>query len=290
VLLHGVEHKRSHGADLRLHYAAAGDGPPVVLLHGFPDFWYGWRHQIPALAAAGRRVLAPDLRGYNESDRPRGVRHYRQHLLVQDVAEFIDQVAGGRADVVGHDWGGVIAWRLAARQPQRVRRLAILNAPHPRRFIRVLRRHPRQLLRSWYVLFNQLPLLPELLLRARDCAMLRRVLRYAEDGASLATESELDEYARVFSRPHALTAAINYYRAAARATLSGRWSDEERLSVPTLVIWGEKDRYLDRRLLERLDEHVLDLRTERLPHAGHFLHWQDPGSVNEALLAFLEEG
>jgi epoxide hydrolase 4 len=289
VILHGVEHKQATGANLRLHYAAAGEGPPVVLLHGFPDFWYGWRYQIPALAAGGCRVLAADLRGYNESDRPRGVRHYRQHLLVQDVVDLIDDAAGGRADVIGHDWGGIIAWRLAAQQPQSVRRLAILNAPHPGRFLQVLRRHPRQLLRSWYVLFNQLPLLPELLLRARSFALLRRVLRRTEGGALMASEAELDEYVRAFSRPGALTAAVNYYRAAARATLGGRWPDDDRVRAPTLVIWGEKDRYLDRRLLERLDEHVLDLRIERLPHAGHFVHWQDPGTVNELLLAFLKE-
>src|SRR5262249_22187334 len=141
---------------LAFHYVEAGTGPLVVLLHGFPEFWYAWRHQIPALAGAGYYVVAPDLRGYNESDKPLGVRNYRIELLVQDVVALIEHTGVRRAVVVGHDWGGVIAWQLAMDHPERVDRLVILNAPHPAAFLRELRR-PTQLLRSAYMLFFQLP-------------------------------------------------------------------------------------------------------------------------------------
>lgn len=284
-----IEHRRARGADLHLHYVAAGTGEPVVLLHGFPDFWFGWRHQIQPLAAAGYRVLAPDLRGYNLSDRPRGVRHYDVSLLVRDVAEFLRDAVGGPAAVVGHDWGGIVAWQLAARQPQLVRRLAILNAPHPDRYMRVLRRHPAQLLRSWYVLFNQLPVLPELLMRRRRFALLRRIVGTDEDGRRMASDAELAEYVRAFERAGALTAALNYYRAAFRRSLRMRGSPAAAVRVPTLIVWGERDPYLDPRLLDGLDRWVENLRLCKLPHVGHFLHWQDAGTVNELLLTFLRE-
>src|SRR5437868_5162254 len=134
----GLHHGYADLAEARLHYVEAGDGPLVVLLHGFPEFWYSWRHQIPALAAAGFRALAPDLRGYNESDKPAGVASYRLSVLVQDVAGLIEQTGAGRAVVVGHDWGGALAWAVAILRPDLVDRLAILNAPHPAAYFREL--------------------------------------------------------------------------------------------------------------------------------------------------------
>src|SRR5262245_58570023 len=156
---------------VRLHYAEAGEGPLVVLLHGFPEFWYSWRHQIKGLAAAGFRVIAPDLRGYNESDKPPGIASYRLELLTQDIVELIQHAGEKRAHVVGHDWGGGIAWWLAMQNPQVVERLVILNAPHPVAFFRELRR-PAQLLKSWYMFFFQLPWLPEVMLRVGNFAQL----------------------------------------------------------------------------------------------------------------------
>jgi pimeloyl-ACP methyl ester carboxylesterase len=157
---------------LRLHCVEAGTGPLVVLLHGFPEFWYAWRHQIPALADAGYRVVAPDLRGYNTSDKPSRVRDYRPRVLVQDVADLIVALGAGSAAVAGHDWGGGLAWLLAMQHPKRVERLVLLNAPHPVRFLKGLR-SPRQLRRSWYILAFQLPWLPERLVAARDFQALR---------------------------------------------------------------------------------------------------------------------
>jgi epoxide hydrolase 4 len=279
------------GAGITLRCIETGAGAAVVLLHGFPDLSLGWRHQWPALAAAGYRVIAPDLRGYGESDRPHGVKAYSLERLVDDAEVLLETLAAARqspcAALIGHDWGGVIAWELAARRPDLMQRLAILNAPHPAAFRRELRTNPRQMLRSWYVAFSQLPLLPELVLRARDCALIRRVLGRTEAGEPMADEEELRPYVRAFSCPGALTAALNYYRAAARDFTTGRTTPARRVDVPSLVIWGERDAYLDMRLLAGLHCSVPRLTVQRLPHAGHFVHWQDAGTVNALLLAFL---
>src|SRR5579875_4028836 len=155
-----LRHGTAALSEVRLHYVEAGEGPLVVLLHGFPDFWYGWRHQIPALARAGFRVVAPDLRGYNLSSRPEGVQAYTVRRLAADVRELIAERGESQADIAGHDWGAIVAWALAAWHPDAVRRLAILNVPHPRRMAEGLRTW-RQLRRSWYTIFFQLPLIPE---------------------------------------------------------------------------------------------------------------------------------
>jgi len=155
----GVEHDRIATNGITLHVAQAGpaDGELVVLLHGFPEPWWGWRNQIPALAASGFRVLAPDQRGYNFSDKPAGRGAYRMDTLARDIVGLIDATGRNRAAVIGHDWGGAIAWWLATYHPDRVRRVAVLNCPHPLVFSRILRRSPAQLLRSWYMFFFQFP-------------------------------------------------------------------------------------------------------------------------------------
>lgn len=186
-----VQHHRTPATGVELHYAEAGTGRPVLLLHGFPDFWFGWRHQITPLADAGCRIIAPDLRGYNQSGRPGNVGAYRMGHLVADVHALVQQVAPGGVHLVGHDWGGVVAWQAAAEAPELFHSVVILNAPHPAVYVRELRRNPRQLLRSWYVLVNQLPLVPEAALRASDFALLRRVLGRAEDGSPMASTEEL---------------------------------------------------------------------------------------------------
>jgi epoxide hydrolase 4 len=280
-------HRTASGDDIELHYLEAGSGPPVLLLHGFPDFSRGWRHQMPVLAGAGYRVIAPDLRGYNRSGRPRSVSSYSMLHLAADVIRLMEQATPAGAAIVGHDWGGVIAWHVAARAPQLCRGLCTINAPHPDVYRRELLRNPRQLLRSWYVLLNQLPLLPEFALSARNFALLRRVLGTAENGSRIASRQELRRYEEAFAEPSALTAALNYYRAAARDLFTGRLSGPLRVASPTLIIWGEQDRYLDRRLLHGLEAHAPLLTIERVGNAGHFVHWQRPELVNQLLLEWL---
>ena len=218
--------------DVRLHYVEAGDGPLIVLLHGFPEFWYGWRLQIAPLAAAGFRVVAPDLRGYNLSSKPDGVAAYGADKLAADVRGLIQERGAESAHVVGHDWGGTAAWTLAMNHPEVVDRLAILNAAHPRKLNEGLR-HPSQLRRSWYFFYFQLPDLPEHHVRADDWEFFQDFLRDAQPPY---TPEEIERYIEAWSQPGAATAMINYYRFAVRHS-----SGEIRpITAPTLVIWGEK--------------------------------------------------
>jgi epoxide hydrolase 4 len=282
------EHGWADVGGVRLHYVQAGRGPLVVLLHGFPEFWYAWRHQLAALAAAGFRALAPDLRGYNESAKPPGVEAYRVERLADDIAGLIAHAGDARAHVVGHDWGGLVAWWLAMHRPDLVGRLAILNAPHPAALLRELRT-PGQLLRSWYTFFFQLPALPELVLRAGDYALLGRLLRRQPARPGAFTEEDIRRYKEALSRPGALTAALNYYRAAFRHR--GEQARALRPVVaPTLLIWGERDRYLGVRLTERLEGWVPDLRVERLPEASHWVQSDAPEQVNQLLVEFFRGG
>ena len=210
-----LTHRYADLGGVRLHYVEAGRGPLVLLLHGFPQFWYEWRHQIPALVEAGFRVVAPDMRGYNLSDKPPGVRSYRVELLARDVERLILACGERTAAVVGHDWGAIVAWIAAMRHPGRVGRLAILNVPHPARFPDGLL-SPRQLLRSSYVLFFQLPGLPEEVIRAGDFALLRSALRRDPVRAGAFTAEDIERYVGAMKRPGAPTATLNYYRALLR--------------------------------------------------------------------------
>jgi pimeloyl-ACP methyl ester carboxylesterase len=271
---------------LRLHYVEAGTGPLVVLLHGFPEFWYSWRYQIPALAGAGFRVIAPDLRGYNRSDKPSGVQAYRLERLVDDVAGLIGHTGATRAVVAGHDWGGAIAWGLAMRRPELVDRLIILNAPHPAAFFREIRTKA-QLLKSWYIFFFQLPWLPECVLRAGDFALLERRLRRDPVRAATITPEDIACYKRALARPGALTAAINYYRAVFRQRRALRGAIRP-IEAPTLLIWGERDHYLGLRLLDGLEPWVPRLHIRRLANASHWVQQEAAEQVNGWMIEFLE--
>jgi pimeloyl-ACP methyl ester carboxylesterase len=258
----------------------------VVLLHGFPEFWYAWRYQIPALAAAGFRVVAPDLRGYNTSDKPPRVRDYRPGVLAQDVADLIVALDAGSAAVAGHDWGGGLAWLVAMRYPERVQRLVVLNAPHPVRFLEGLR-SPRQLRRSWYVFAFQLPWLPERLVGARDFQALRRVLRQQPTRAGAFTADDIDRYIAAAAQPGAMRAAVNYYRAAFRAKPLAQLRSLRRVDAPTLVIWGDQDRYLGRELADPDPAWAPDVRVERITEASHWVQADAPERVSRLMVDFL---
>jgi pimeloyl-ACP methyl ester carboxylesterase len=283
----GLAHRWITVNGVRLHCVEAGTGPLVVRLHGFPELWYAWRHQIPALADAGFRVVAPDLRGYNLSDKPPRVRDYRSSTLAQDVADLIVALDAGSAAVAGHDWGGAVAWLLAMLHPQRVERLVVLNAPHPVRFLHGLR-SLRQLRRSWYMVLFQLPWLPERLVRAGDFRGLRRTLRRDPVRPEAFNDQDIDRYVQAAAQPGAMRAAINYYRAAVRTDPLARLRSLRRVEAPTLVIWGEQDRYLGSELADPDDAWVPDVRVERIAGASHWLQADAPKQVNQLLLAFLE--
>jgi pimeloyl-ACP methyl ester carboxylesterase len=284
----GIEHRDVRTNGIRLHCAMAGDGPLVVLLHGFPEFWYSWRHQIPLLARR-HRVVAPDLRGYGDSDRPSGTAAYRLPTLVADVEGLIAALGESSAIVVGHDWGGAVAWGLALDRPAVVRRLGILNMPHPACLVRELRSNPRQWLKSWYVLFFQLPWLPERLLGLRQARAVGNAMRRATVPGAV-TDDDVRAYRDAASRPGALTAALNYYRAALRhpdPRARQRGATWPPVRMPTLMIWGERDIALRKELtfgMEPLFEAPLTLHY--VPDAGHFVHQDRPDLVNGWLTEF----
>ena len=282
----GLAHRHADLGDVRLHYVEAGEGPLVLLLHGFPQFWYEWRHQIPALVGAGFRVVAPDMRGYNLSDKPPGVRAYRLGLLARDVERLILACGERTADVVGHDWGAIVAWIAAMHHPGRVGRLAILNVPHPARLLDGLL-SPGQLLRSSYMFFFQIPRLPEEVIRAGDFALLRSALRRDPERPGAFTAEDIERYVGAMARPGALTATLNYYRALLRNPGEMR-ALLKRIEAPVLVIWGERDRLLSRRLAEPPRLWVPNLLgVERLPDASHWVAEDRPLQVNALLLDFL---
>lgn len=275
---------------IRLAYLEAGEGPLVVLLHGFPDSALTWRYQRDRLVRAGHRVVTPWLRGYGASSKPRRTREYSVQALAGDVEELIHTVGGGRAAAVaGHDWGGVIAWRLALDRPDLVERLIVLNAPHPAAMARELRR-PEQLRRSWYAVFFQLPWLPERLLRAGRFASVRRAIARMVRRPGAFGDVEWREIRATLSEPGALHAALSYYRAAARGMLrrrSGTPGATRMIEVPTLLLWGDQDDALGPRLLEGLEGWVEDLTLRRFADAGHWVHWDEPDAVAEEMLTFL---
>ncbi len=273
---------------IRLHYVEAGAGPLVVLLHGFPEFWYSWRHQLEALAAAGFRAVAPDLRGCNESDKPAGIAAYRIEHPTADVAALIRHLGESSAHVVGHDWGGVVAWQLPLRHPGVVRRLAILNAPHPALFVRALRR-PAQLRRSWYVFFFLLPWLPEWFIRRHDFAGLAETFRTDPVRPDTFSAEDIARYKHAWAQPGALTAALNWYRAAFHRSPARSLRGLRPIEEPTLVIWGERDRYLGPELLDGLEHWVSHLRLIRLPEASHWVQNDSFAKVNTILIDFFQE-
>ena len=282
-----IEHRYAQLGNVRLHYVEVGEGPLVVLLHGFPQFWYMWRFQIPALAGAGFRVVAPDMRGYNLSEKPQGVSSYRVELLARDVERLILACGEESAMVVGHDWGAAVAWVTAMMYPERVKRLGILNVPHPERFARGLLR-PAQLLRSSYMFFFQIPRLPEKGLVVGDFASLRYALRNEQMHPGAFTDEDIERYVEALARPGALTAALNYYRALFRRNPLKARALLRRIEAPVMVIWGERDRYLGKELAEPDPTWVPNLRVERLPDASHFVAEDRPDEVNSLLIGFLK--
>ncbi|MFT4881287.1 MAG: pimeloyl-ACP methyl ester carboxylesterase [Natronomonas sp.] len=295
-------HETAHLDGVSLHYvrvdpepgAAAGatEPPLAVCLHGFPEFWYAWRHQLSPLADAGFRVVAPDMRGYNRSSKPEGVASYRLENLVADVRGLVESLGYARTHLVGHDWGGLVAWETAIREPDLLDRLVVLNAPHPERYRRTLRQSPRQVLRSSYAVAAQVPWLPERLLRANDLAAVERLLADTARPDAF-SEAEIERYKRAMATEGTMTAALNYYRAQFRGgvgrelrSLVGRERDTT-VRVPTMVVWGEQDRALGTELLDGLGAFVPDLRVERLPAASHWVQADAPDRVTDLLLDFL---
>jgi pimeloyl-ACP methyl ester carboxylesterase len=260
--------------------AGPEDGPAVVLLHGFPEFWYGWRKQITPLAEAGFRVIVPDQRGYNQSSKPSAVRDYSLRELTADVIAIADRIGREKILLAGHDWGAAVAWNAVMRYPGRIEKLAVLNVSHPAVMLRFLKTNPRQMLRSWYLPFFQIPRLPELLF-SRDGT--RTLLRTSRPGTF--SPEDLDRYREAWSQPGALTAMINWYRALLRE-MPDRAAAESRVSVPTRILWGARDRFLMSAMAAESLKYCDHGELFEFPEATHWVQHEEPERVNRLLIEF----
>jgi len=270
--------------DVSLHAVAAGphDGPVVVLLHGFPEFWYGWRQQIEPLAAAGFRAIVPDQRGYNLSSKPSGVAAYALTELVADVIAIADQLGQDRIFLAGHDWGAAVGWSTVLLHPQRIAKLVVLNVPHPSVMRRFLSTRPRQLLRSWYMLFFQLPWLPEAVFSAFDFRIGSRALLHSSRPATFSAE-DLTRYRAAWSQPGALTAMINWYRALFRTRVT---FPDKTVHVPTRILWGERDAFLLAEMARESLAYCTNAELFAFANGTHWLQHEEPARVSELLIEF----
>ncbi|MBE3558689.1 MAG: alpha/beta hydrolase [Ktedonobacteraceae bacterium] len=281
---------------IRMHYVIQGEGPLVVLLHGFPEFWYSWRYQIPFLAEHGYTAVAPDLRGYNDSDKPRS--GYDVPTLLADIAGLITGLGRQQAVIVGHDWGGALAWQFALRYPQMTERLIGMNAPPPWTFMREIRTW-KQMRKSWYILSFQVPWLPEYLLGRNQAELIGRMLHTTAVQKAAFPPEVLARYREAMSKPGTLTAALNYYRAFFRRLLpragntSASGDPNRQVKAPTLLIWGEQDVALGIEMTYGLERWVPAIQIRRIADSGHWVQQEQPDLVNRYMLEFLagsEEG
>jgi epoxide hydrolase 4 len=282
-----MDHQYIKTNGIQLHAVQAGpaDGPLVILLHGFPEFWFGWRQQIPALAKAGHRVWIPDQRGYNLSDKPAGIGAYRLDLLAEDVVSLIDAAGRETAVVIGHDWGANVAWWLAAKYPERLSRMVAINVPHYAVMARHLRRNRAQLRKSWYIFFFQLPWLPEALIRRNNYQAAVRALQESSRPDTFSAE-DVDRYRQAWSQPGAMTGMINWYRAIVQKRPAA--SPNPRIQVPTLLIWGAQDMFLDQAMAQPSVDLCENGRLALIPEASHWVHHEEPAQVNELITTFLD--
>jgi pimeloyl-ACP methyl ester carboxylesterase len=271
---------------IKFHYVEEGTGELVILLHGFPEFWYGWRNQIPVLSKK-YRVVAPDMRGYNLTDKPAHVSDYKIEILAKDIAELIKVLGEEKAIVVGHDWGAAVAWAVASLHPDVVKKLAILNVPHPAKMQQAFMKFNfSQWRKSWYIFFFQLPFLPEKLVGNKD--FFRKTFDNMCMRKNVFTEVDLKEYAQAYRQPGMITAALNYYRAAFRAVSSPVIFS--KIKAPVLMLWGEHDKALGKELTYNTDkfcESSFEIFYDNT--SGHFIQHENPEWVNEKLRSFFSQ-
>jgi pimeloyl-ACP methyl ester carboxylesterase len=273
-----------HNGAIELHAVVAGppDGPVVVLLHGFPESWYSWHKQIDPLATSGFRVIVPDQRGYNKSSKPRGAASYALSELTSDVLAIADQLGEEHIFLAGHDWGAAVAWSVALLHPQRVAKLAILNVPHPSVMRHYLKSNRRQLRRSWYMFFFQLPFLPEAAFSAFSFRLGVRSLVRSSRPNTFSNE-DLAQYRAAWSEPGALTAMINWYRAAFR--YRSKFPDTA-VHVPTRILWGERDAFLLSDMAHTSLRYCDSAELYTFANASHWLQHEEPARVSELLIDF----
>ena len=283
VLFGSWQHEYITTNGVKLHYVTQGEGPLMLMLHGFPEFWYSWRHQIPEFAK-DFKVVALDLRGYNDSDKPANQSAYVMAEFIRDIEGVIKGLGYDKCVLVGHDWGGAIAWNFAYAHPEMVERLIVLNLPHPAKFAEGIRT-PQQLMRSSYMFLFQLPLLPELLIQSADYQAIETALKGMAVNKSAITREDLEAYKDAAAKRGAMTAMLNYYRNIFQQRMvNGDWSI---LEVPTLMIWGEKDTALGKELTYGTEAYVRNFQIKYIADASHWVQQEQPQLVNQYMREFL---
>ncbi|MDJ0693904.1 alpha/beta hydrolase [Mastigocoleus sp. MO_188.B34] len=269
--------------NIKLHYVTQGNGPLMLMLHGFPEYWYSWRHQIPEFAR-DYQVVAIDLRGYNDSDKPKEKSAYVMNEFIQDVKGVIQGLGYEKCVLVAHDWGGIIAWNFVDIYPETVEKLIILNLPHPLKLIRSFRTW-KQLQKSWYIFFFQIPFLPELLLQYANYNWIEQMFAGIALGKSIFTLKDLKAYKQAVAKPGALRAMLNYYRNFFIPQLINKnW---DIVAVPTLMIWGEEDKFLGKELTYGTEAYVRDFKIKYIPNCSHWVQQEQPTLVNQYMREFL---
>ena len=290
-----MQHHYATVNGVRLHYVSAGSGPLILFVHGFPEFWYAWKTQLEEFAR-DRHAVAPDMRGYNLSEKPPELKAYRPKLLVEDLRALIDHLDGRPCVLVAHDWGGAVAWNFAARYPEYLSHLVIINAPHPIPFARALRDDPAQIEASQYMLLLRDPK-AERVLSEDNYRRLAGMLAAFGDNTPWLSETDLQRYREAWAQPGALTASLNYYRASPlHPPIPGAPAQSElkldpadfTVNVPTLVIWGEQDRALRPVLLEGLEKVVPNLTVKRVPEGSHWVVHEQPAAVHRLIREFID--
>lgn len=272
---------------IRLHVVQAGpkDGPPVVLLHGYPEFWFAWHKQIVRLAKAGFRVIAPDQRGYDASDKPRGIAAYQVEDMVGDILGLIQALGYERVDLAGHDWGGAIAWYLVIEHAEHFRRLVMFNAPHPLSFQDARRSEPQEKPINWFRTFFQIPVVPEVVGYANNWSLLTGNLRKTSRPGTF-SDADFDLYRWAWFRDGASHSMVNWYRAAFQ--YPHKVEGDGLVHVPTRIVWGMQDRFFENRLARLSAAHCANAELIEVPEAGHWLLHEEPEMTSRKLIEFLQ--
>ena len=281
------EHNFINTNGIRLHYVARGTGKLILMLHGFPEFWYSWRHQIDEFSQ-DYHTVALDLRGYNDSDKPDRVADYRMSELIADIKGVISGLGYEDCILIAHDWGGAIAWNFAYAHPEMVEKLIVLNIPHPAKFAEGLQT-PQQLLKSWYVFAFQIPWLPEFVFQLNNYQAIAEAFSGMAIDKTAFSQADLNAYREAAAKPGALTAMINYYRSIFPSLFQGDRPEWGVLDVPTLTIWGEKDTALGKELTYGTEAYVRDWQIKYIPNCSHWVQQEQPAVVNMYIKEFLQD-
>lgn len=278
---------KTNGISLHTVVAGPEHGPLVILLHGFPEFWCGWKKQINVLAEGGYRVVVPDQRGYNLSEKPKGLGNYTLDVLRDDIVGVIEFFQREKAVVIGHDWGALVAWHLASTRAAYVEKVIPINVPHPAVFMGNMIKHPSQLFRSSYILFFQTPVIPEKILSANDFKVMKEMMLHSANPYAF-SKSDIRQYKAAWSQRNAITSMLNWYRALRVGSM--KQISEESITVPVKMIWGRRDPFLSFAFAKESMDLCEDGRLTMVDEATHWIQHEQPEILNKLILESLGEG